>query len=161
MSVNIDKNLSLDITDFLLLQEISEMKLNRYLGDITDSNNNLISANFYNNYKNYLNNSSHFSSDSIKNQFYATIGSTQYLNPNNNQMEYIGGAGAYTKISQTQADYFLDNYDIVDYYGNDNTGFSATTFKNKTTGEITISFRSTEFSEDYYKDAAGSYQYLN
>ena len=69
----------------------------------------------------------------------------------------LGGAGKYTKISKTQADYFLDNFTIKDYYGNDNTGFSATVFaKNSDTNEITISFRSTEFGEDYFKDAYGA-----
>lgn len=144
MTVNIDTNLNLNITDFLLLQEISEMKLNRQL----DLTGNEI---FYDSYTN-----PNIDEATIKKYFYATVGSTQYLNPDNGKIEYIGGAGAYTKISQTQADYFLDNYTIIDYYGNDNTGFSATTFKNKTTGEITISFRSTEFTEDYYKDAAGA-----
>lgn len=155
MTVNINNNLDLNITDFLLLQEISEMKLNRFIG--TDPNNNS-QIHFYDSYKNLNNN---INPDLIKEYFNTTIGAIQYKNPINGEMEYIGGAGAYTKISQTQADYFLDNFEIIDYYGNDNTGFSATTFKDKRTHEITISFRSTEFTEDYYKDAVSADNEIN
>lgn len=149
MTVNINTNLDLNITDFLLLQEISEMKLNRNLDELGQ-------IKFYDLYKN-----NSININLLKEYFYATIGSTQYLNPDNGKIEYIGGAGKYTKISKTQADYFLDNFKIKDYYGNDNTGFSATVFAkngdtNGDTNEITISFRSTEFGEDYYKDAYGA-----
>lgn len=154
MTVNINKNLNLNITDFLLLQEISEMKLNRILGNDPLTNNPI---KFYDSYKSY---STTNTINDIKEQFYVAVGAQNNLD-NNNSIEYIGGAGAYTKISQTQADYFLDNYEIVDYYGNDNTGFSATTFRKKGTDEITISFRSTEFKEDYYKDAYGADTEIN
>lgn len=162
MAVNINKNLDLNITDFLLLQEISEMKLNRRLGADLDTGD---SIRFYDSYKSYLSVYNEVNINEIKNQFYTAIGATPNID-NTPLNDYMGGAGAYTKISQTQADYFLDNFKILDYYGNDNTGFSATTFiKNsdilvtngeKKLQEITISFRSTEFTEDYYKDASGA-----
>lgn len=150
---NINANLDLKVTDFLLLQEISEMKLNRTLGK--DQNQN--DVRFYDNYKN----KSFIDDEDYKNQFYTAVGSKTNLLNNNPLIESVGGAGAYTKIPKEQADYFLDNYDIVDYYGNDNTGFSATTFKNKHTSEITISCRSTEYKEDYYKDAYGADQEIS
>jgi len=40
---------------------------------------------------------------------------------------------------------FVSRYDIVDHHANDATGFSATLMRDTTTGEYTLSFRSTEF----------------
>jgi len=144
---NININLDLNITDFLLLQEVSEMKLNRTLGK--DENTNDIR--FYDNYKN-----SPVLNDVLKNQFYTAVGSKTNLLNNNPLIDSIGGAGAYTKIPKDQADYFLTNYKILDYYGNDSSGFSGTVFQDVRDGSITFSFRSTEFKEDYYKDAYGA-----
>ena len=70
-------NLDLNITDFLLLQEISEMKLNRSL-------NTANTLRFYDTYKNDLNN------PNIENYFYATVGSTTNLD-NDPVAEYVGG----------------------------------------------------------------------
>lgn len=51
-----------------------------------------------------------------------------------------------TRFTDTQAQWFTANYTIVTHYPNDASGFSATLFKNKTTGEYTLSFRSTEYA---------------
>ncbi|MDO9014572.1 MAG: hypothetical protein Q7U84_07330 [Polynucleobacter sp.] len=66
------------------------------------------------------------------------------------------GAGA-TRLTTTQIAWFKANYEIVTHYPNDATGFSATLFKNNTTGEYTLSFRSTEYQlagkgGDYERD---------
>jgi len=66
------------------------------------------------------------------------------------------GQGA-TRLTTTQIAWFKANYDIVTHYPNDATGFSATLFKNKLTGEYTLSFRSTEYQlagkgGDYERD---------
>jgi len=66
------------------------------------------------------------------------------------------GTGA-TRLTTTQINWFTDNYEIVTHYPNDATGFSATLFKNKLTGEYTLSFRSTEYQlagkgGDYERD---------
>ncbi len=76
-------------------------------------------------------------SDTVRN-FKISVGAIPSLdqnkiqenNQNYNNSNYDGGAGKYTKITESQADYFLANYDILDYYGNDESGFSATVFKN-------------------------------
>lgn len=146
--------LSLKTLDNLLLQSISEMKLNRILNpNETDISKQV---KFYNT---YINNNT--PTDILKEYFKISVGALPSLdntkleanNQNYDNSNYDGGAGKYTKITESQADYFLANYDILDYYGNDESGFSATVFKNKNTNEITISFRSTEYGEDFIKDA--------
>lgn len=67
-------------------------------------------------------------------------------------------AGA-TRFTDAQAEWFTTNYEIVTHYPNDASGFSATLFKNKTTGEYTLSFRSTEYQlqakgGDYERDGS-------
>ena len=64
-----------------------------------------------------------------------------------------------TRFTDQQIKYFTDNWEIIDHrpdvdsrfenigIGN-GTGFSATLFKNKTTGEYTLSFRSTEYADE-------------
>ena len=54
------------------------------------------------------------------------------------------GQGA-TRLTKTQFDWFDENYDIITHYPDDASGFSATLFRNKATGEYTLSFRSTEY----------------
>ena len=143
--------LSLKVLDNLLLQSISEMKLDR---DLDLNPNNKLS--FYSEYIKEVKNL-----PLIKEYFKISVGALPSLdntkleanNQNYDNSNYDGGAGKYTKITESQADYFLANYDILDYYGNDESGFSATVFKNKNTNEITISFRSTEYGEDFIKDA--------
>lgn len=50
-----------------------------------------------------------------------------------------------TRFTNVLADRFLSTYDIIDHHANDATGFSATLMRDRTTGEYTLSFRSTEF----------------
>ena len=49
-----------------------------------------------------------------------------------------------TRFTTVLADRFLATYDIIDHHANDSTGFSATLMRDTTTGEYTLSFRSTE-----------------
>jgi hypothetical protein len=51
----------------------------------------------------------------------------------------------FTRLVQTQADQFTQRYQILDHHANDATGFSATLLRDTTTGEYTLSFRSTEY----------------
>ncbi|MEW6677068.1 MAG: hypothetical protein AB1421_04030 [Pseudomonadota bacterium] len=67
-------------------------------------------------------------------------------------------AGA-TRFTDQQAEWFTTHYEIVTHYPNDSSGFSATLFKHKTTGEYTLSFRSTEYQllakgGDYERDGS-------
>ena len=57
--------------------------------------------------------------------------------------------------SASPIDRFTRNYEIVTHYPNDNTGFSCTLFRNKESGEYTLSFRSTEFQP---RDKGGDYE---
>ena len=50
-----------------------------------------------------------------------------------------------TRFTQVQAQQFVQRYEIVDHHANDATGFAATLMRDATTGEYTLSFRSTEF----------------
>jgi Ca2+-binding RTX toxin-like protein len=50
-----------------------------------------------------------------------------------------------TRFTNVLADRFLSTYDIIDHHANDASGFSATLMRDTTTGEYTLSFRSTEF----------------
>ena len=56
-----------------------------------------------------------------------------------------------SKFSQTQAEQFKQEWQVVQHINNTKTGFSGTLFKN-TKGELVLSFRSTEFIEDYIHD---------
>jgi len=56
----------------------------------------------------------------------------------------LNGEGA-TRLTKTQIAWFVDNYEIITHYPNDVSGFSATLFRNKSSGEFTLSFRSTEY----------------
>lgn len=63
-------------------------------------------------------------------------------------------AGQFTSV---QAQQFATQYEVVTQYRNDplksdDTGFSATLIKNRETGELTLSFRSTEFLDDAVRD---------
>ena len=60
-----------------------------------------------------------------------------------------------TRFTDRQIDWFTRNYEIVTHYPNDNTGFSCTLFRNKESGEYTLSFRSTEFQP---RDKGGDYE---
>src|SRR5262245_5796365 len=50
-----------------------------------------------------------------------------------------------TRFTDIQAQDFLDRFEIVGQYPNDNSGFSATLTRDRSTGEFTLSFRSTEY----------------
>ncbi len=50
-----------------------------------------------------------------------------------------------TRFTNLLAERFIAKYDIVDHHANDATGFSATLMRDTTTGEYTLSFRSTEY----------------
>jgi Ca2+-binding RTX toxin-like protein len=61
-------------------------------------------------------------------------------------------------FTPTQAEKFVSDYQVLTQYRNDptlagGTGFSGTLFKNKSTGELTLSFRSTEFIDDAVRDS--------
>lgn len=156
----INKELPLNIMDFVIMQEISEMKLNRGLDETNTGQ--ITQVKFYNDY--ISNGRSFFKLNGEKNtelidEFKTAVGAQTNLDQTikldkNNQVKYDGGAGKYTKISSSQVDEFIEKYKILDYYGDDISGFSATVFQNISTGEKTISFRSTEFNEDYFKDTA-------
>jgi pimeloyl-ACP methyl ester carboxylesterase len=53
-----------------------------------------------------------------------------------------------TRLTEQQITWFLDNFDIIDHYANDASGFSATVFRNRNSGEYTISLRSTEYANE-------------
>lgn len=64
-------------------------------------------------------------------------------------------ASTFTPVQATQ---FTDQYAVVTQYRNDplktgGAGFSGTLFRNKATGELTLSFRSTEFLDDAVRDS--------
>ena len=66
---------------------------------------------------------------------------------NNHASKFVSGQGAS----------FLATYDILAQYRNDanlagGSGFSGTLFKNRQTGELSLSFRSTEFIDDAVRD---------
>lgn len=166
MAVTIEAALNKNKLDLLIMQKIAECKLNR---ELTDPSDDTVKHNFYNNYK--LNDNTFYNingseNTNLINQFKVSVGAVanlsdaevyntpDYTSPS--LSSYEGGAGRYTKITSTQIDDFIKKYDIIDYHGNDDSGFSATVFKNKLTNELTISFRSTEFGEDYLKDAVGA-----
>lgn len=52
-----------------------------------------------------------------------------------------------SRLTLAQADYFFQNWKIVDHRSNDASGFSATVLQNRSTNEYTLAFRSTEFAD--------------
>lgn len=59
-------------------------------------------------------------------------------------------------FTATQAQDFTDptkGWTVLDQRANTSSGFSGTLFKNNTTGELVISFRSTEFIDDAVRDS--------
>jgi hypothetical protein len=77
-------------------------------------------------------------------------GATRFIN--------LAGAPNATQITGS-AQAFAARYQIVDHHANDATGFSATLMRDTTTGEYTLSFRSTEYKNqidggDYERDGA-------
>lgn len=58
-----------------------------------------------------------------------------------------------SKFTTTQADQFIaDGWTVLDHQPDTSTGFSGTLFKNTKTGELVMSFRSTEFADDAVRD---------
>jgi hypothetical protein len=60
-----------------------------------------------------------------------------------------------SKFTTTQATEFVnatDGWTVVEHLGNTTSGFSGTLFKNNATGELVLSFRSTEFIDDAVRD---------
>ncbi|WP_447859842.1 calcium-binding protein [Nitrospira calida] len=71
------------------------------------------------------------------------------------------GENNYTRMTLGQATAFDNQYDLVDHHANDATGFSATLLRDRTTGEYTLSFRSTEYRNpdqggDWSRDGLGA-----
>ncbi len=60
------------------------------------------------------------------------------------------------KFTQTEANDFAAKYEVLDQNPNTGSGFSGTLIKNIKTGELTISFRSTEFVDDALADSVGT-----
>jgi len=67
------------------------------------------------------------------------VGANNYRVPLNEEKPHS------TRMTDLQADYYWDNFEIVDHLPNRSSGLSATLTRNKKTGEYTLSFRSTEF----------------
>ena len=57
-----------------------------------------------------------------------------------------------SKFTATDAAKFATDWEVVEHKSNTTTGFSGTLFKNKTTNEYILSFRSTEFIDDAARD---------
>ena len=70
-------------------------------------------------------------------------------NGNNNGIVQAEGdfTGA-TRMTTTQVEQFNAEWEILDHHANDGTGFSATLLRSRTTGELTLSFRSTEYQSE-------------
>jgi len=64
----------------------------------------------------------------------------------------VAGNGHASRFSQEQARQFAETYIVIDHKANTQTGFSGTLFKNRDTGELTLSLRSTEFIDDSVRD---------
>lgn len=84
----------------------------------------------------------------------------QRLLEGNNDTRFVvpdanGNLPGVNRFTNALADRFLSAHQIIDHHANDATGFSATLMKDKTTGEYTLSFRSTEAQ---HQDAGGDWE---
>jgi Ca2+-binding RTX toxin-like protein len=61
-----------------------------------------------------------------------------------------------TRFAPTEAAAFAAQWEVVDHISNTTTGFSGTLFKDKVTGELVMSFRSTEFIDDVARDCVAT-----
>ncbi len=69
----------------------------------------------------------------------------------------IDGNGRASIFTETQADAFIAQWEVIDQCPNTKTGFSGTLFRNKANpNEYVISFRSTEFVDDAIRDSAAT-----
>jgi hypothetical protein len=93
------------------------------------------------------------------------LAAESYLNPlpagSTAQKALAAGNRGYTYMVDAQANAFLERYTVVHQYPNDASGFSATLLLDSTTGQYTLSFRSTEYKRseiggDYERDAKGT-----
>lgn len=57
-----------------------------------------------------------------------------------------------SKFTQTEAEKFVAQYEVVEHISDTKTGFSGTLFRDKATNELVLSFRSTEFLDDSARD---------
>lgn len=57
-----------------------------------------------------------------------------------------------SKFPTVLAEDFVRSWTVVDHKANTGTGFSGTLFRNNQTGELVMSFRSTEFADDAVRD---------
>ena len=65
-----------------------------------------------------------------------------------------------TRMTDSQADKFFDNYQIIHHLPNRSSGFSGTLIQNRETGEFTLSMRSTEFRDVNSGDTILNYNRL-
>lgn len=71
----------------------------------------------------------------------------------------IDGNGHASRFTETEATKFVDpdtGWTVLDQRANTKTGFSGTLFKNNETGDLVLSFRSTEFIDDAIRDSAAT-----
>lgn len=61
-----------------------------------------------------------------------------------------------SKFTESESIKFEREWKVLDQRANTATGFSGTLFENKTTGELVVSFRSTEFVDDAVRDSAAT-----
>ena len=51
----------------------------------------------------------------------------------------------YTRLTQLQAEQFVERFQIIDHHSNDASGFSASLLLDTQTNQYTLAFRSTEY----------------
>jgi hypothetical protein len=54
---------------------------------------------------------------------------------------------AFTRMTASQAKWFVDNYEVIDHRPNTTRGISATLLRDKLTGAYTLSFRPSEYKD--------------
>lgn len=69
-----------------------------------------------------------------------------------------------SRFTSVQATQFTSQYEVITQYRNDplradGAGFSGTLFRNRQTGELTLSFRSTEFLDDAVRDSKSTNEF--
>jgi hypothetical protein len=72
------------------------------------------------------------------------IGDALKNGPNNPEFDIPEEERSATRATNVMAAEFLNTWEILHHLPNQDSGFSATVLKHKVTGEVTISFRSTE-----------------
>ena len=64
----------------------------------------------------------------------------------------VAGNNHASKFTASEANKFAADWEVLDQCANTPTGFSGTLFRNRTTNELVMSFRSTEFIDDAVRD---------